>query len=158
MTRSIKDTLIYYTILFVESFQFLFFLNNINSSLFTLISPSTAPVTMNSSWGSIAMHLIGCSCALKKFICRWVCLMSQIPISPFFPPVISWWCWVAYKHELAPASWNIKPWIQLRFCGINVSQRATFLPSELWPAVQNKLELPPWNTKSLVCFEWHWWV
>ena len=122
------------------------------------MSPSTAPVTINSSLGSIAMHLIGWSWALKKFICRWVCLMSQMPINPFFPPVISWWCWVANKQELAPASWNVNPCIRHRLWGINVSHNATFFPSELWPAVQKRLELPPWNTKSLVCLEWHWWV
>lgn len=43
------------------------------------------------------------------------------------------------------------------FCGSNVSQRPTFLLSELWPAVATKLHEPK-NTKSEMPLLWHWYV
>lgn len=74
----------------------------------TLISPSPAPLTKNSSCGSSARHLIADSCAWNLCLCC-RCRTSNILISPFLPPLISNWCCGARIKALAPWSWHMKP-------------------------------------------------
>lgn len=91
-----------------------------------------------------------------------LCLTSNIQTSPFFPAEINNWCCGAYTILDAPWSWHakakrfklnlIKNSFVFRvkragnlhdtmafFCGSKVSQMATFLLSELWPAVLDKI-------------------
>ena len=75
---------------------------------FTFMSPSPAPLTKNSSWGSSAKHLMADSWAWN--LCRCCrCLTSNILMSPFLPPLISNWCCGARITELAPWSWQVNP-------------------------------------------------
>lgn len=151
------------------------------SRFFTLISPSAAPVTKNSSCGSNAKHRIGESCNCDRYISL-RCLRSNIKAYPFFPADISNWCCGAYSILEAPWSWHWKPshskehftcvhchlsstkfvlmYLQVTrafFCGSNESHNATFLLSDECPAVATKLHEPK-NTKSLVTLLWHWYV
>lgn len=84
-----------------------------NEICFTLISPSPAPLTKNSSCGSSARHLIADSCAWNLCLCC-RCRTSNILMSPFLPPLINSWCCGARINALAPWSWHMKPDEKLR--------------------------------------------
>jgi hypothetical protein len=119
-----------------------------------LMSPSADPVAKYSSCGSIAIHLTAFSCAVN--LCRIAFDLTSIrQTSPRFPAEISTWCWGANTKLLDPWSWQVNATTKAFPWGRIESQMQTFLLSELWPAVANKLHDPK-KTKSLMPLLWHW--